>query len=105
MRLREWRETHRQLLLLCKGIGVALNKEPSSYEAVHKSLLSGMLSQVGFKIEGQEYLGARNRKFIIYPGSGLAKKRPKWIMAAESVATSKQFARSVALIQPERITE
>src|SRR5690554_3773785 len=105
MRLREWRETHRQLLLLCKGIGLALNKEPSSYEAVHKSLLSGMLSQVGFKIEGQEYLGARNRKFLIYPGSGLAKKRPKWIMAAELVETSKLFARTVALIQPEWLEE
>src|SRR5690554_4010412 len=101
MRLREWRETHRQLLLLSKEIGLVINKEPSSYEAIHKSLLAGMLSQVGFKSEGQEYLGARNRKFLIYPGSGLSKKRPKWIMAAELVETSKLFARTVGLIQPE----
>lgn len=105
MRLREWRETHRQLLLLCKGIGLAVNKEPSSYEAVHKSLLAGMLSQVGVKSEGQEYIGARNRKFLIFPGSGLAKKRPKWIMAAELVETSKLFARTVALIKPEWLEE
>lgn len=105
MRLREWRETHRQLLLLSKEIGLVINKEPSSYEAVHKSLLAGMLSQVGFKSEGQEYLGARNRKFLIYPGSGLSKKRPKWVMAAELVETSKLFARTVALIQPEWLEE
>lgn len=105
MRLREWRETHRQLLLLSKEIGLQVNKEPSSYEAVHKSLLAGMLSQIGFKAEGQEYLGARNRKFMIYPGSGLSKKKPKWIMAAELVETSKLFARTVAQIEPEWLEE
>lgn len=105
MRLREWRETHRQLVLLSKEIGLKVNQEPSSYDAVHKALLAGMLSQVGFKAEGQEYLGARNRKFLIFPGSGLAKKKPKWILAAELVETSKLFARTVAHIEPEWLEE
>lgn len=105
MRWREWRETHRQLKLLCKELGLAVAETGASYEALHRSLLSGMLSQVGFKAEGQEYIGARNRKFLLYPNSALYKSKPKWIMAAELVETSKLYARTVARIEPEWLEE
>jgi len=105
MRMREWRDTHRQLHILGKELGLKENEEAASYDAIHKSLLAGMLSQVGFKSEGQEYLGARNRKLFIFPASGQYKKKPKWMMAAELVETSKLFARTVAKIEPEWLEE
>lgn len=105
MRLREWRDTHRQLHLLCKELNLTEKKQAASYEAIHKALLSGMLSQIGFKSEGQEYLGARHRKFFIFPASSQHKKKPKWVMAAELVETSRLFARTVAKIEPQWIEE
>ncbi len=105
MRMREWRDTHRQLHVLCKELGLAANEQPSNYEALHKSLLAGMLSQIGFKGEGQEYLGARNRKLFIFPASSQYKKKPKWMMAAELVETSKLYARTAAKIEPQWIEE
>ena len=68
-------------------------------------LLAGMLSQIGFKAEGQEYLGARNRKLFIFRPPASTKKKPKWIMAAELVETSKLFARTVARIEPQWLEE
>ncbi|WP_404872833.1 ATP-dependent RNA helicase HrpA [Halomonas sp. DQ26W] len=70
---------------------------------LHKALLSGLLSHLGLLTENREYLGARNRKFVIHPGSGLARKSPKWLMAFELVETSKLFARTVARIEPQWI--
>ena len=110
MRMREWRDTHRQLHILCKDLGLEEKEQAASYESLHKSLLSGMLSQIGFKSEGSqsnpgEYLGARNRKFWIFPASGQYKKKPKWMMAAELVETSKLYARTVAKIEPQWIEE
>jgi len=71
------------------------------YENIHRALLTGLLSNIGFRHEHYEYLGARGLKFFIFPGSGLHKVRPKWIMAAEQVETSKVYARTVARIEPE----
>lgn len=105
MRLREWRDTHRQLHLLCKDMGLCENTEPAGYDAVHKALLAGMLSQTAFKSEGMEYLGARNRKLFIFPASGQYKKKPKWLMTAELMETSKLYARTVARIEPQWIEE
>lgn len=103
MRMREWRDLHRQLHLACKDLGLKENSSPASYPAIHKSLISGLLGNLGFKQEEGDYLGARNRKFRIFPGSGLYKKRPKWIVAAEVVETSQLYARTVAKIEPEWI--
>ena len=105
LRWREWRDTHRQLKLLCKELNLHFAPQPASYETLHRSLLSGMLSQIGFKAEGQEYLGARNRKFWLYPNSALYKSKPKWVMAAELVETTKLYARTVARIEPEWLEE
>ncbi|MEE9309826.1 MAG: ATP-dependent RNA helicase HrpA [Cocleimonas sp.] len=71
------------------------------YDAIHQSLLTGLLSNIGFKEENQEYLGANGRKFYIFPASSLFKKSPKWIMSAEIVETSRLFARTAAKIQPQ----
>ena len=76
-----------------------------SYEKIHRALLTGLLSNIGFRHEPYEYLGARGLKFFIFPGSGLHKVKPKWIMAAEQVETSKVYARTVARIEPEWIEQ
>lgn len=101
MRMREWRDIHRQLTLLCREQKFTLNRHAASYEAVHKALLSGLLGQVATKLEKKEYLATRNRKVFIFPGSKVAKSAPKWIAAAEIVETSRVFARMVAKIEPE----
>jgi len=101
LRLREWRDIHHQLCVAAKDLGFKSNSEPANYESVHKALLSGLLGNLGFNHEEREYLGARNRKFTIFPGSSLIKKTPKWIMAAELIETSKLFAHTVAKIEPE----
>lgn len=100
MRMREWRDVHRQLHLICRNLDYKESPQPASYEALHQSLLTGLLGNMGFKQENKEYLGARNRRFNIFPGSMLYKKAPKWIMAAELVETSRLYARMVARIDP-----
>ncbi len=101
MRMREWRDIHRQLTLICREQKLPVNKESASYESLHKAILAGLLGQVAFKLEKKEYLATRNRKVLIFPGSKVAKTGPKWIVAAEIVETSRVFARMVASIQPE----
>ena len=105
LRLREWRDVHHQLCVAAKDLGFKANSEPANYEAVHRSLLHGLLGNLGFNHEEREYLGARNRKFAIFPGSSLSKKTPKWMMAAELLETSKLFAHTVAKIEPEWVIE
>jgi len=83
--------------------GIDSEKYQDKYDAIHQSLLTGLLSNIGFKEENQEYLGANGRKFYIFPASGLRKSAPKWLMAAEIVETSRLFARTVAKIQPKWI--
>ncbi|MBY4677891.1 ATP-dependent RNA helicase HrpA [Marinobacterium sp. CAU 1594] len=100
MRMREWRDIHRQLHIICKELGYRENREPASYEQVHRALLAGLLSHIGTRQENREYLGARNRRFFIFPASMLYKRSPKWLMAAEMVETSRLFARTVARIEP-----
>lgn len=108
VRLQEWHDIHTQLhqMVLEMGGTVHEKKEtneetPPNYDAIHLSLLSGLLSNIGQKDEEREYLGAGGRKFHIFPASGLKKKAPQWLMAAELVETSRLYARVVAKIQPE----
>ena len=101
MRMREWRDIHRQLLLSCRQLGLKENSESADYKEIHISLLAGLLSHMGFRQENKEYLGARNRRFHLFPASALFKKPAKWIMAAELVETTKLYARMVARIEPE----
>lgn len=103
LRLREWRDSHRQLSLICRDLQLSLNKDPADFPKLHKAVLSGLLSQIGQKTEDGDYLGARQRRFWIHPSSGLGKKRPQWLMAGELVETTKLFARQVAKIEPDWI--
>ncbi len=104
MRMREWHDIHSQIMQLIKGdLKFRPNTDDASYEKIHRALLTGLLSNIGFRHEQNEYLGARGLKFFIFPGSGLYKVKPKWIMAAEQVETSKVYARTVAKIEPEWI--
>ena len=100
LRLREWRETHRQLLLTCRDLNMAINKEPVGYDEVHKALLAGLLSHLGSKTDDGDYLGARQRRFMLHPSSALARKRPAWVMVAELTETRRLYGRLVARIDP-----
>ncbi len=104
VRMKEWFDIHAQIMQVIKGeLKLKPNIIEAGYGEIHRSLLPGLLSNIGFRHEQYEYLGARGLKFFIFPGSGLHKTRPKWIMAAEQVETSKVYARSVARIEPEWI--
>ncbi|GGJ83884.1 ATP-dependent RNA helicase HrpA [Pseudomonas matsuisoli] len=172
LRLREWRDAHRQLTLLCRELklsgkgaavadsispkAIARNRAPTGeseprrsplvgdpegaataesqdprlaptkdtrvnaiarqqaeqseaavrargYAAVHKAILSGLLSQIGQKTEEGDFNGARQRRFWVHPSSVIGRKKPNWIMAAELVETTKLFARMVAKIEPDWI--
>ncbi|WJN58225.1 ATP-dependent RNA helicase HrpA [Pseudomonas sp. SO81] len=154
LRLREWRDAHRQLVLIARELllsasksadgrvdrspaGQPTDKAPQkgqsaqgpqptkdtkvnvivreqaeageaaqrakSYAAVHKAILSGLLSQIGQKTEEGDYLGARQRRFWIHPSSVIGRKKPTWVMTAELVETTKLFARMVAKIEPDWI--
>jgi len=104
MRMREWFDIHAQIMQVVKGdLKMHPNTDEPGYEKIHRALLPGLLSNIGFRHEQYEYLGARGLKFFIFPGSGLHKLKPKWIMAAEQVETSKVYARNVARIEPEWI--
>ncbi len=105
LRLREWEDIHRQLREQMHAMGFRDNSEPAGYETVHQAILSGLLGHVGQRAQGRErdYLGARNSRFHLFPGSVLFKSRPAWVMAAELVETSRLYARVAARIQPEWI--
>ncbi|WP_181805813.1 ATP-dependent RNA helicase HrpA [Streptomyces shenzhenensis] len=105
LRIREWQDIYLQLRTVAKQMGIHLNEEDAPGDRVHVSLLAGLLSHVGMKDvkEGakNEYLGARNAKFALFPGSALFRKPPRFVMSAELVETSRLWARVNAKIEPE----
>ncbi len=103
VRLREWRDIWSQLKTIAAELGLRANAQPAAGDAVHRALLSGLLANVGLKHENREYLGARNSRFHLFPGSSLGKQPPRWLMAAEIVETSKVYARTAARIEPQWI--
>ena len=117
LRVREWQDLQGQLQRLAGDLGVTVDSSSAERSVVHLSLLAGLLSQIGMKTEPTrpaasapsgrrpraEYLGARNARFAIFPGSSLVRKTPDWIVAAELVETSRLWARTVARIEPEWI--
>lgn len=104
LRIREWQDIYHQIHLTVREMGLPINSEKAEYQQIHTALLSGLLSHIGLKeAEKQQYLGARNAHFAIFPNSVLFKKQPKWVMAAELVETSKLWGRMVAEIEPEWI--
>ena len=99
-RIREWREVHRQLKLVCADLGFRNNSVAASYRAVHECILAGSLSLIAQHDERGQYLGARNLKLRIFPGSGLHGRTPKWLVAGEITETSRIYARHVAFVEP-----
>ena len=121
LRIREWQDLFAQLREMGRTANIHASGgrdiNASAHEVdIHKSLLSGLLSHVGVKEEREkdskgrnrgprEYLGARGTKFAIFPGSGLFKKSPDWVLSAELVETSRLWARTNASIDPQWIEE
>ncbi|MGW5332496.1 ATP-dependent RNA helicase HrpA [Streptomyces bauhiniae] len=105
LRVREWQDIYLQLRTVAKQMDIHLNEDDAPADRIHVSLLAGLLSHVGMKDvkdgNKNEYLGARNAKFAVFPGSSLFKKQPKFLMSAELVETSRLWARVNARIEPE----
>lgn len=105
-RVREWRDVHSQLLTVVTEHKWRLNEQPASYEQLHKAMLSGLLGNIGFKLEDDEaYLGARGIKFYRHPGAHLKKRPGRWIVVAELVETTRLFGRGIANIEPQWVEE
>jgi len=114
LRLTEWRDVHAQLVAALTEaqwkVDLALPPviDAARYAAIHRALLAGLLGNIGVKSEpaaslGGQYDGARGIRFFLHPGSGLAKKAPKWVVAAELTQTTRLFARCAARVEPDWI--
>lgn len=103
LRVREWQDLTGQLTQLMQEQGYQPNQQTAGYQAIHQAVLSGLLGQVGFKDSDADYLGPRQTRFYVFPGSHLFKRKPKWVAAAEWVETSKLYARTLAKIEPDWI--
>ena len=99
-RMREWEQLRSELGGLVGELGWKAQAGPAGYEAVHRSLLPGLLGNIGEKTEKGDYLGARGMRFLIAPDSALRSRAPKWVAAATMVETRRVYARAVAAIQP-----
>ena len=99
LRVREWRDVYRQLERTAKPLGLVVGSPSANPNGIHRSLLAGLLSQIGIRDQAKkDYVGARQVRFSIFPGSALAKKQPAEVMSAELVETSRLFARTNAAI-------
>src|SRR5580698_2417771 len=103
LRLSEWDDVYAQVADRAAEVGIAAQPQAASYAGVHRSLLAGFCTMVGSRGEEGAYLGTRGVHFHIFPGSPLARRRPRWVMAANIVETSRVFARRVAEIEPQWI--
>jgi len=101
LRVREWQDVHAQLVQICRDLGLRRDATAAPSVEVTKSMLAGLLSHVGLRDpETRDYLGARGARFAIFPGSGLFRKPPAWVVAAELVETSRLWARENARVDP-----
>src|SRR5690606_7843111 len=104
LHMKEWRELYFQLTEIVEEMEFRLNEKEADYAQIHRALLAGLLGNIGFKDgEADTYLGARGIRFTIAPGSVLKKARPKWVMVAELMDTSKLYGRCAAKIDPDWI--
>src|SRR4051812_48053545 len=100
-RVREWRDIHSQLHTVVAEHKWRLNTQPAGYEELHKSMLAGLLGNIGWKLDDEDvYLGARGIKFYRHPGAHLKKKPGRWVVCAELVETTRLFGRGIANIEP-----
>lgn len=116
LRMREWHDVHRQLLDMVTQFGLKPGKrrwltvdgddtakDQTAYDAIHRALLAGLLSNIALRSETAEYNGAGGNKLYLWPGSGVFANKPKWIVAADLVETTKNYARTIARINPDWI--
>jgi ATP-dependent helicase HrpA len=103
VRMREWQELHRQLRDTIAELKLRPNEKPAEYADLHQAILTGFLGAVGALDERREYEGARGSRFVIAPGTPLASKPPKWVVAAQLVETTRLYARMVAAVEPQWI--
>ena len=102
LRVREWQDLYSQLRQVAGQLGVRGGTEAAHPDRIHQALLAGLLSHLGVRDgDGREFRGAYGSKFVVAPGSTLAKKPPKWLMAAELVETNRLWGRMTAAVQPE----
>jgi ATP-dependent helicase HrpA len=102
LRVREWMDLYSQLRRIAGDLGIRPHNEESHPDHVHKAVLSGLLSHIGMRDrDTREFIGARDARFVVAPGSVLTRRPPPWIMAAELVETNRLYARRVAAIQPQ----
>jgi ATP-dependent helicase HrpA len=113
VRLREWQDIHRQLLDMATQLGLkagprrwgepaVTTRQPAGeiYAAVHRALLTGLLSNVALRSDAGEYTGVGNQRLALWPGSGVFGQKPKWIVAADLIETTRRYARTAARIDP-----
>jgi len=105
LRMREWRELHRQLLLITQEITWRQAETAAEFEAIHRCLLSGWPTQVGLKTERGNYRGTRERTFAIFPGSSLAKTPPQWLLAGQILDLQKVYGMLCARIEPDWVEQ
>ncbi len=101
-RVREWQDINRQLRQMAGAVGIRPNRTAADADRIHQAVLAGLLSHIGLH-EGtrRDYRGARNSRFVLARDSSLAKRPPRWVMAAELVETNQVWARLAAGIRPE----
>jgi len=104
-RYMEWKDVNRQLTSLVKKQKMRISEQTADYVQIHKALLSGFIAHIGMHQADKEYSGTRNKKFMIFPGSALYGRTPKWILAGQIVHTSQVFARMVAELEVQWINE
>jgi ATP-dependent helicase HrpA len=103
LRVREWQDLFGQLSQVAQELQFTLNTQSGDYHSIHSSILTGLLGQIGTRDSEADYMGPRQSRFFVFPGSGLFKRKPKWVMSAELVETSRLYARTLAKIEPEWI--
>ncbi|MGR0303808.1 ATP-dependent RNA helicase HrpA [Acinetobacter beijerinckii] len=104
LRLREWKQTHQQLVELAEGLKLSFNEKSANYENLHRALLTGLLSFIANKTdERNTFMAVRQQKAKVFPASTLHKTNTAWVMAFEMVETSQVYLRTLAKIDPEWI--
>ncbi len=104
LRLREWKQTHAQLVDLAKSLNLSFNEKTATYENLHRALLTGLLSFIANKTDERNiYMAVRQQKAKVFPASTLHKSNTAWVMAFEMVETSQVYLRTLAKIDPEWI--
>ncbi|KGI70380.1 ATP-dependent RNA helicase HrpA [Mycolicibacterium rufum] len=108
LRIREWQDLVGQLRSICRDLGITESDEPADPARVHAALTAGLLSHVGMREESKgrdsrEFLGARNARFVLAPGSVLTRRPPRWVVVADLVETSRLYGRIAARIDPETV--